>query len=276
MESDHVTTTFGLTRRRLLRNAGVLALVLSSAGRSAAALAARAAARGVTPEQDQGSDYVALERIRKNIRLGKPGVPLDLRLTVVDGTTGRPLAGAACDVWQCDADGAYSDVGGLTGQTWLRGVQLTDASGTAEFQSIYPGLEPGRAPHVYVKVHVGGKVHGSRYGGGHVAHTGQLFFDDALTTQVLALEPYSANDTARVPNASDPVYTQEGGSKSVLRLTKLGASLAAGVRGTIVLGIAQGSTPTPANVTPGTTGVNGVTTPGQAQVNPTPGPGPGM
>ncbi len=56
------------------------------------------------------------------------------------------------------------------GQTWLRGVQLTDVHGVAKFTTIYPGFYSGRAPHIHVRVHVAGTRSGSRYSGGHVSH----------------------------------------------------------------------------------------------------------
>jgi protocatechuate 3,4-dioxygenase beta subunit len=239
-----------ITRTHLLRRAGALGGVLAAGGslgavRALAAPATAAAAFTLTPEQEEGPFYVALEKMRKNITLGRPGVPLDLRITVVDSRTAKPIVGAACDIWQCDATGVYSDESSQStvGQTWLRGVQLTDAHGLAHFETIYPGFYQGRTTHIHVKVHIGGSVHGTAYRGGHVSHTGQLLFDDATGTAVYAVAPYTNDTNQRTLNTQDHVYTQEHGSKSVLKLTKLGATAADGYRGSITLGVDPAATP---------------------------------
>jgi protocatechuate 3,4-dioxygenase beta subunit len=60
------------------------------------------------PEQEIGPYYIADEMIRSDITEGRPGVPLDLRLVLVDARSCAPLAGAAVDIWHCDAMGLYS------------------------------------------------------------------------------------------------------------------------------------------------------------------------
>ena len=74
--------------------------------------------------------------------------PLTLTITVVNATNAcSPVANAAVDIWQCDAQGNYSQYAqpgyNGTAQTFLRGIQTTDASGRATFNTIYPGLVPG-------------------------------------------------------------------------------------------------------------------------------------
>jgi protocatechuate 3,4-dioxygenase beta subunit len=252
MENDHDTSS-GLTRRRLLQHAGVLGVAAAGAGafgtgRSLAALRSSATAASptltLTPEQEEGPFYVALEKIRKSIALGRPGIPLALRIKLVD-TAGKPVKGAACDIWQCDSGGVYSDESSenTVGQTWLRGVQFTDANGLAEFETIYPGHYQGRTTHIHIKVHIGGKTAGTTYGGGHVSHTGQLMFDDAITTQVYALAPYTSDTAARVLNTSDHVYTEQGGAKSTLKLSRLGAGVSDGFTGAITLVVDPTATP---------------------------------
>ena len=74
--------------------------------------------------------------------------------------------------------------------TFLRGIQLTNADGVAEFATIYPGWYAGRALHIHLKVHAGGTASGDTYKGGHVSHTGQLFFPEDVTDEVATLQPY--------------------------------------------------------------------------------------
>ena len=62
------------------------------------------------------------------------------------------LENAIVDVWHADAGGDYSGVGSLQGETFLRGIQTTDANGDAAFTTIFPGWYRGRAPHIHFKV----------------------------------------------------------------------------------------------------------------------------
>ena len=248
--------TAPLSRGSLLRHAGALGLAAAVAptlgtGPASAALRRLAASSAgavlaLTPEQEEGPFYVALEKIRKSITLGRPGIPLHLRVKVVT-PAGKPVKGAACDIWHCDATGVYSDEGseGTVGQTWLRGAQLTDAHGIAEFRTIYPGHYQGRTTHIHVKVHVGGTHSATAYHGGHVSHTGQILFPDAVTTEVYALAPYTSDTEARVPNSADQVYTEQGGPKTTLHLARLGAHVSGGFLGTITLVVSPGATPAP-------------------------------
>ncbi|MCW2993283.1 MAG: hypothetical protein JWQ18_778, partial [Conexibacter sp.] len=194
----------------------------------------------LTPEQEEGPFYVALERIRSNIVGTRKGVPLDLRITIVDSDTCKPVKGAAVDVWHADAVGVYSDEASQStvGQTWLRGVQLTDAKGLARFTTVYPGFYDGRATHIHVKVHIGGTHSPSRYAGGHVSHNGQLFLPDALSSRIYELAPYASDKNDRTLHAADRVWTQQHGASSLLTLTTLGDSLKVdGVRGKATLGV---------------------------------------
>jgi protocatechuate 3,4-dioxygenase beta subunit len=253
-ENDREHPRPGLTRRRLLQNAGVLGLTAAVGGSvgagpgiaavSSAVALATASSLTLTPEQEEGPFYVAIEKIRKNITLGRTGVPLHLKIKLED-VSGNPIQGAACDIWQCDASGVYSDESSesTVGQTWLRGVQFTDAHGLAEFTTIYPGHYAGRTTHVHVKVHVAGKASGSTYSGGHVAHTGQLLFNDLITSEVYQLAPYTSDTATRVLNNSDRVYEDQGGSKSVLKLTKLGSTVADGFLGAVTLIVNPKATP---------------------------------
>ncbi len=59
-------------------------------------------------EQEVGPYYVASELVRRNVREGKPGLPLLLKLTVLDARTCKPLQNSAIDLWHCDALGLYA------------------------------------------------------------------------------------------------------------------------------------------------------------------------
>jgi len=191
-----------LTRRQTIGAAGVLgagALLggggLRFDGSGSVSVAEAAASCTLTTEQEEGPFYVDLEKVKSNIVGSRTGVPLVLRIKVINAATCKVIKGAAVDIWHADAVGKYSDESsnGTSGQTWLRGVQLTDADGVAKFRSVYPGFYQGRTTHIHVKVHIGGSVSGSKFAGGRVSHTGQIFLPEALSAQVYKLAPYTAD-----------------------------------------------------------------------------------
>jgi protocatechuate 3,4-dioxygenase beta subunit len=247
------------SRRALLRDAGALglaAIALGGGGGAAARAfgategmqAATAASCTLTPEVTEGPYYLDLERVRRRITEGKAGVPLRLRLTVVDNDGCDPLENAAVDIWHCDALGAYSGVQGNS-RTFLRGVQLTNGDGVAVIDTIYPGWYQGRATHIHLKVHVGGGVSGSTYSGGHVSHTGQLFFPETMNDQIYRLSPYRRHSGTRTRNSQDSIYAQAGGSSAIVKLTRTSkASLAKGLVGAITMGVDPDATPASAGV----------------------------
>jgi len=224
MRSDDALVGRVLSRREvvaLLGLAGAGLLAPRGAG-------AQAPTCVVRPEQTEGPYYVdaQLDRadIRSDPRTGevRPGVPLALAFAVsaIRGGTCAPLAGAVVDVWHCDALGAYSDVGGATaGQKFLRGSQATDAAGLARFTTIYPGAYPGRAVHVHFKVRTGAAA-----ARGH-EFTSQIYFDDAVTDQVQALEPYARSGQRRQRNDRDGLF-RRGGPQLVLPVARDGAGYA--------------------------------------------------
>jgi protocatechuate 3,4-dioxygenase beta subunit len=233
-QEDHSHDPFGdrFGRRESLVKAGGLAIAVLGAGALPANAAPRASETSaasclLAPELTRGPFYLPDEKVRRNIREGQPGVALALRLAVVDASSCKPIRGAAVDVWHADAAGEYSGIGsnGTSGRTFLRGVQRTDARGIARFDTVYPGWYQGRAVHIHVMVHVSGDV----------AHTGQLFFDDALTDTVFTRKPYSARSARDVRNAGDGIYGN-GGSRSLLRVKRQGR----GYLGTISMGVRRG------------------------------------
>ena len=200
----------------------------------------------LTPEQLEGPFYIDLAQVRQNIVEDRPGVPLALALTVVDASTCEPIPDAAVDIWHCDALGTYSGEPseGSESETFLRGIQLTDATGQASFATIYPGQYPGRTTHIHLKVHTGGRQSNGTYGGGHTAHTGQLFTTDPRDAQVFALAPYDQNPAEVTPRNADAIFQTEGGSSSVLALTQTGSNLAQeGLMARATLGVDPNATP---------------------------------
>jgi hypothetical protein len=222
-----------LTRRASLARLGGLLAGAAAVGGWQAVAESGAGPGGVSsgavtcvlaPEQTEGPYQLENHLVRSDIREGKPGVPLTLRLGVVDVSTCRALRGALVDVWHCDAAGVYSGVQGDDG-TFLRGIQRTGAKGIAVFRSIYPGWYPGRTVHVHVQVSLGGDV----------VHTGQLYFPDALTDRVFRRSPYDRRPGRSPRNPGDSIY-RNGGKRSTLALAPSGP----GYVGSITMGVMRG------------------------------------
>lgn len=246
-------TQMPMRRRELMAlSAGALASVAlyacgaeEDATRSAAGAATTMPDCVLTPEQEEGPFYIDLAQVRQNLVEDRPGVPLALAVTVVDSNTCRPIRDAAVDIWHCDALGVYSGEPseGSEGETFLRGIQLTDGNGLAEFATIYPGQYPGRTTHIHVKVHTGGQRRDGAYAGGYVSHTGQLFTTDRRDAEVFVLAPYNRNTAEITARNADAIFRDQGGSSSVLDLAPAGASLARdGLTGRVTLAVDPGAT----------------------------------
>ncbi len=190
----------------------------------------------VTPQLTEGPYFVDEGLNRSDIRtdpstgVARPGVPLEIAVAVSQIASGScgPLAGALVDVWHCDALGLYSDVSAqrTVGQRFLRGYQVTDASGLARFTTVYPGWYQGRAVHVHFKV----RTNPSASRG--LEFTSQVFFDEALTDLVHAQAPYSQKGRRDTLNSADGIY-RGGGAVLVAPLAASGA----GYAGTFHVGI---------------------------------------
>lgn len=232
-----------LTRRESLLKLGGLAAAVAGAGAWAgeevldpsSADAARtgpaAVASGLvtcvlTPEMTEGPYYVPGDKMRRNVTEGRPGTPLVLKLTVLDVSSCKPIKGAAVDIWHADAGGLYSEEAqlGTGGQTFMRGIQRTDAKGVATFRTVYPGWYRGRTVHIHVKVFLGGST----------VHTGQLFFPDSLTNAVYKRSPYSRRPNRDTTNATDSIF-RNGGKRSLLAFTRSGN----GYVGRMALGVSR-------------------------------------
>jgi len=219
-------------RASLLKLGGLLAgatavggwRVAEEAGAGPAAVASGLVTCVLAPESTEGPFYLDDHRIRRNITEGRPGVPLTLRLAVVDVSSCKPIKGAAVDIWHCDAGGVYSGTSqqDTEDERFLRGIQRTGAKGVAQFRTIYPGWYSGRAVHVHVTVHLGGNV----------VHTGQLYFPDSLTDTVFKRPPYRRRPNRDTRNSADFIF-RNGGKRSLLKLVRSGS----GYVGSITMGV---------------------------------------
>jgi len=279
------------TRRKFIRNTATTAAALRLAAGAGHLHAASRPICMLNQEQEEGPYYLDREILRKDITEGKLGIPLRLRLTIVDAKHCNSIPNAALDIWHCDASGIYSGYtafnpmgpGGPGGrppgppansemggpppsgppigrppkmqpsekQIFLRGVQLSDAQGIVEFETIYPGHYMGRVNHIHMKVHIGGNAGGPEYRGGHVAHTGQIFFPEEISKFVTATHPYADHKIHRTTIEEDQVFNGQNGSASIAALTPINsAQISEGYIATLTLAIDPDATPRPADRRP--------------------------
>lgn len=105
-----------------------------------------------TPRQTEGPYFTPDSPERTSlIEQGMPGERIALAGFVLDRSC-QPVAGALLDLWHCDAAGVYDNDGYR-----LRGHQFSDAQGRFVFETIVPGLYPGRTRHYHVKVQAPGR-----------------------------------------------------------------------------------------------------------------------
>ncbi|NUO41511.1 MAG: intradiol ring-cleavage dioxygenase [Streptomyces sp.] len=203
----------------------------------------------------EGPYYLDGALVRKDITEGKSGVPLTLRLTVVDATDGcTPVPGAAVEIWHCDAWGYYSgyttanpggsapaeseDGSTANDATYLRGYQIANGNGVVKFETIFPGWYTPRTCHIHVKVHTGGEKEDGTYEGGKVNYTGQFFFDDDIAQEIFTLEPYAKHSGSYTTLDNDMVYDGGGASSGLLTLKAVHKKdPSKGYKGFLTLGI---------------------------------------
>jgi protocatechuate 3,4-dioxygenase beta subunit len=162
----------------------------------------------VTPEETAGPypDRVGMINnpafFRQDITEGRSGLPVTLALTVMNVSSScSPVANAQIEIWQCDAEGRYSEYSqpgyNGTGQTFLRGLQTTDGEGRATFRTIYPGWYAGRATHIHVEVFVGGRT----------VKTTQIAFPESASRAVYGTGVYASHGQNPTTNAGDNVFS---------------------------------------------------------------------
>lgn len=99
--------------------------------------------------------------------------------------------------------GVESGQAGLN-TTFLRGIQSTDSDGVVAFETIFPGHYSGRAIHTHLltKSNVTLNSNGTTAGGA-VTHIGQVFYPEALVSEVEATAPYNTNTQPYTSNDED-------------------------------------------------------------------------
>ena len=169
------------------------------------------------------------------------GVAVTLTLTLVNVNAAcAPLAGYAIYLWHCDRQGRYSLYsGGANTESYLRGVQVTDANGQVTFTTIFPACYDGRWPHMHFEVF---SSLSNALGGRYSILTSQLAMPAAINTAVFAdttTYPSSASNYARVSLSSDGVFGDNSTAQNTQMTPTFTGSPAAGYTATALLGIAR-------------------------------------
>jgi protocatechuate 3,4-dioxygenase beta subunit len=189
-------------------------------------------------EETQGPYWFDVDSVRTDIREDRPGTALTLALRVHDtsscsaGGAPTPVPNAVVEIWHCDAGGAYSGFesgsmggggpggpGGSSGETsdgsyssgdteasptddgtYLRGAQITDANGVAQFTTVYPGWYRGRTVHIHLKVHRDSTT----------VLTTQLYMDESVNDAVFATSPYDEHTGRDTTNDQDTIFDSSG------------------------------------------------------------------
>ena len=239
------------------RNGGLTALeqIVSAAP---AAAATKAGTVAVTPTMTEGPYWVDEMLRRFDVRAStgsstaaQAGVPLTLKINVLDASGGGPIDNAHVDIWHANAYGLYSDESGqqtgggtangdTSGQNFLRGYQVTgvDAgagtapvNGQVTFKTIWPGWYNGRAIHIHVRVRT--------YNGSSVAtnYTTQIFFSDADNATVLnGAAPYNTRSPKTDPTTdeTDNVLPRSADATNIVPVT---GSISDGFAATFTIGL---------------------------------------
>ena len=162
------------------------------------------------------------------------GIPLTVRLTVRDASTGDAMKGAAVYIWHCDRGGAYSLYSqGLADVNYLRGVQAADDTGTVTFSSIFPGCYEGRWPHIHFEVY---EDAANATSSGPIVKTSQIALPKETCDVVYATSGYerSVDALARTSLASDMVFGDDGG---IHQIASMSGSASKGYVAALTIGV---------------------------------------
>ncbi|WP_143684847.1 intradiol ring-cleavage dioxygenase [Variovorax sp. KK3] len=167
------------------------------------------------------------------------GVATTLTLTLVNTSAScAPLSGYAIYLWHCDRDGNYS-LYTASAESYLRGVQVTDANGQVASTTIFPGCYSGRWPHMHFEVFASLAAATT---GRNALLTSQLALPSAACS---AVYPYatgyasSVNNFANVTLGSDKVFGDNTAAQIAAMTPAMTGSVTAGYAAAATIGIAR-------------------------------------
>jgi protocatechuate 3,4-dioxygenase beta subunit len=162
------------------------------------------------------------------------GVPLTIRLTLVEADGDTPVEGAAVYLWHCDRAGQYSMYDrAVADENYLRGVQASGADGTVTFTSVFPACYSGRWPHIHFEVY---RSVDEATAAGQLLATSQVALPEATCAAVYATTGYeqSVRNLARVSLTQDMVFADDGG---VSQLATMSGDVSGGYTAALTVGL---------------------------------------
>ncbi len=140
-------------RRRFVQAGLALPAGLMLAGRALALTPECRDAAPATPRQTEGPFYTPQTPRKASLVEPDAGGAARIVLAGLVLTPGcKPVANALLDFWHADDKGEYDNAGFR-----YRGHLYADAQGRYRIETIVPGLYPGRARHLHVKVGPAGR-----------------------------------------------------------------------------------------------------------------------
>jgi protocatechuate 3,4-dioxygenase beta subunit len=162
------------------------------------------------------------------------GVPLTIKLTVRDTSTGAAKTGAAVYLWHCDRDGQYSLYSrAVTSENYLRGVQETDSTGTVTFTSIFPACYSGRWPHIHFEVY---SSVADATSSGPIVKTSQIALPKETCDVVYATDGYSSSvrNLSQVSLQRDNVFGNDAG---IHQIASTSGDVSSGYTSALTIGV---------------------------------------
>ncbi|KAI1358114.1 Intradiol ring-cleavage dioxygenase [Xylaria arbuscula] len=185
------------------------------------------------------------QTLRQDMSENQAGVPLWMDIGVIDVNTCEPLPDVLINLWHCNATGSYSSFTGLSpntpfpqlleqlgididefvigetdlhtdNTTFLRGMWPSNADGILEMKTTFPGFYVERSLHIHVQAYTDWTIHDNgTVSSGNIVSTGQFFFDEEISAQIMALEPYVSHvEVERTLNSVDGIFIQESNGYS--------------------------------------------------------------
>ncbi len=229
----------GLTALLPLRKAVAAGSVLDSVQTSLQKSSLGAVSCILTPQETAGPFPLNLSadgtKFRRNITEGFSGIPMRVTLRVLDLNNGcAPVSNARIDMWQCDKDGYYSGytnsgylgTRNATGQTFCRGIQITDSEGEVSFDTVYPGWYSGRVQHIHFQVFLNTVL----------TATSQLAFPESLNTAVNSSALYMPHGQNPTKNTNDSVFSDT--ANTAYQIADVTLAYGGGYQADLTVGIA--------------------------------------
>lgn len=174
--------------------------------------------------------------VRQDVTEGKSGVPLTLRIKLVNTQKNcSQFPYASVYIWHCDKDGVYSGYSqpgaNTVGQTFLRGIQDTDANGEVTFKTIFPGWYNGRVTHIHFQIFLYNNISGNGVA------ISQIAFPDASVREVYNSPLYAARGQNSLSIGNDNVFS-DGSQYQMATIT---GDINSGLEAFLQVGIAAGA-----------------------------------